>query len=82
MQPSWAAAESVRTRKLTLDDRAALSDRAYIRHRFTSYHDDLDAVSPEHWDEEYLYRESKVQRTTRSIASFSSIAAPEASRSA
>jgi hypothetical protein len=46
-----------RTRKLTLDDRAALSVRAYIRHRFTSYHDDLDALSPEHWDEEYLYRE-------------------------
>jgi hypothetical protein len=48
-----------RTRKLTLDDRAALSVRAYIRHRFTSYHDDLDALSPEHWDEEYLYREVK-----------------------
>ncbi len=46
-----------RTRKLTLDDRAALSVRAYIRHRFTSYHDDLDALSPERWDEEYLYRE-------------------------
>jgi hypothetical protein len=46
-----------RTRKLTLDERAALSVRAYIRHRFTSYHDDLDAQSPEHWDEEYLYRE-------------------------
>jgi len=48
-----------RTRKLTVDDRAALSARAYIRHRFTSYHDDLDALSPEHWDEEYLYREIK-----------------------
>ena len=45
-----------RTRKLTLDERAALSARAYIRHSFTSYHDDLDALSPEHWDEEYLYR--------------------------
>ena len=33
--------------------------RAYIRHRFTSYHDDLDSLSPEHWDEEYLYREIK-----------------------
>ena len=41
-----------RTRKLTLDDRAALSVRAYIRHRFTNYHDDLDALSPEHWDED------------------------------
>ena len=48
-----------RTRKLTLDERAALGARAYIRHSFTSYHDDLDAVSPEHWDEEYLYREIK-----------------------
>jgi len=48
-----------RTRKLTIDERAALSVRAYIRHRFTSYHDDLDALSPEHWDEEYLYREIK-----------------------
>ena len=48
-----------RTRKLTVDDRAALSARAYIRHRFTSYHDDLDAVTPEHWDDEYLYREIK-----------------------
>lgn len=45
-----------RTRKLTLDERAALAARAYIRHSFTSYHDDLDAVSPEDWDEEYLYR--------------------------
>lgn len=48
-----------RTRKLTLDDRAALSARAYVRHRLTSYHVDLDSVSPEHWDEEYLYREIK-----------------------
>jgi len=48
-----------RTRKLTLDDRAALSVRAYIRHCFTSYHGDLDALLPEQWDEEYLYREIK-----------------------
>jgi hypothetical protein len=48
-----------RTRKLTLDDRAALSVRAYIRHRFTSYHDDLGALAPEYWDDEYLYREIK-----------------------
>ncbi len=48
-----------RTRKLTLDERAALSVRAYIRHSFTSYHDDLDALGPEGWDEEYLYREVK-----------------------
>jgi hypothetical protein len=48
-----------RIRKLTVDERAALSVRAYIRHHFTSYHDDLDALSPENWDEEYLYREIK-----------------------
>ncbi len=48
-----------RTRTLTVEERAALSARAYIRHRFTNYHDDLDALSPEHWDEEYLYREIK-----------------------
>lgn len=48
-----------RTRKLTLDERAALSARAYIRHSFTNYHDNLDALSLEHWDEEYLYREIK-----------------------
>ncbi|HKI18995.1 MAG TPA: DUF2293 domain-containing protein [Isosphaeraceae bacterium] len=46
-----------RTRKLTLDDRAALSVRAYIRHSFTNYHDDLDALPPEQWDDEYPYRE-------------------------
>ena len=48
-----------RTRKLALDERAALSVRAYIRHSFTSYHDDLDALGPEAWDEQYLYREIK-----------------------
>ncbi len=48
-----------RTRKLTLEERAALSVRAYIRHTFTSYHDDLDSLSPEHWDEDFLYREIK-----------------------
>jgi hypothetical protein len=48
-----------RTRKLTLDDRAALSVRAFIRHRYTNYHDDLDVLLPERWDEEYLYREIK-----------------------
>ena len=48
-----------RTRKLTFDERAALSAQAYIRHSFTSYHDDLDSLSPEPWDEDYLYREIK-----------------------
>ena len=43
MQPSWAAAESVGP---------ATSPS-------TNYHDDLDSLSPEHWDEDYLYREIK-----------------------
>jgi hypothetical protein len=37
-----------RTRQLTLEERAALSARAYIRHSFTSYHDDLDTLPLEH----------------------------------
>src|SRR4029077_10634433 len=48
-----------RTRKVTLEERAALSASAYIRHSFTNYHVDLGALSPEHWDEEHLYREIK-----------------------
>lgn len=35
-----------RTRTITLDERAALAARAYIRHRFTDYETDLDAA----WD--------------------------------
>jgi hypothetical protein len=35
-----------RTRTITVDERAALAARAYIRHRFTDYEDNLDAL----WD--------------------------------
>jgi hypothetical protein len=43
-----------------LDQRAALAARALIRHRFTSYEDDLIDVSIEDpWDEGFWYREIK-----------------------
>ncbi|NNJ48430.1 MAG: DUF2293 domain-containing protein, partial [Acidimicrobiia bacterium] len=49
-----------RTRTLTLDQRAALAARAYIRHHLTDYHDALDDLSSEgEWDDEYLYRQIK-----------------------
>lgn len=32
---------------LGLEERAALADRAYVRHRFTTYHDELDAAMAE-----------------------------------
>lgn len=44
-----------RTTKIGIEDRAALAARAYIRHRFTSYEDDL--VDQLVWDDDYLYRE-------------------------
>ena len=47
-----------RTRTLTLDQRAALAARAYIRHHLTDYHDALDDLTTE-WDDEYLYRQIK-----------------------
>jgi hypothetical protein len=47
-----------RTRTLSLDERAALAARALIRHRHTSYEDDLfDASMEDPWDEEFWYRE-------------------------
>ncbi|MGF1617242.1 MAG: DUF2293 domain-containing protein [Acidimicrobiia bacterium] len=49
-----------RTRTLSLDERAALAARALIRHRYTSYEDDLfDALMEDPWDEELWYREVK-----------------------
>ena len=45
-----------RTRKLGVEERAELAARAYIRHRHTSYEDDLiDEV----WDDDVLYRQVK-----------------------
>ena len=41
-----------RTRTVSLDERAALAARALIRHRYTSYEDDLfDASMEDPWDE-------------------------------
>ena len=51
-----------RTRTLSLDERAALAARALIRHRYTSYEDDLfDASMVDPWDEDFWYREIKAE---------------------
>lgn len=51
-----------RTRMLSLDERAALAARAVIRHRYTSYEDDLFEASMEDpWDEGIWYREIKAE---------------------
>jgi hypothetical protein len=51
-----------RTRKLAVEERAALAARAYVRHRHTNYEDALDAVAFEQgWDDEYLYRGIKAE---------------------
>lgn len=51
-----------RTRTLSVDERAALAARALIRHRYTSYEDDLvDASMEDPWDEEFWYREVKAE---------------------
>lgn len=46
-----------RTRTISLNERAGLAARAYIRHNLTSYEDDL--VEEDVWDDEFLYREVK-----------------------
>ena len=54
-----------RTRTLSLDERAALAARALIRHRYTSYEDDLlDASAEDSWGEEFWYREVKAEAKT------------------
>jgi hypothetical protein len=51
-----------RTRKLAVEERAALAARAYIRHRYTNYEDALDALAFEQgWDDQYLYRGIKAE---------------------
>lgn len=45
-----------RTRKLALEERAALAARALIRHNYTDYEERLDT---EVWDDEFLYRSVK-----------------------
>lgn len=46
-----------RTRTISLEERAGLAARAYIRHNLTSYEDEL--VDQEVWDDEFLYRDVK-----------------------
>ena len=46
-----------RTRTISLEQRAELAARAYIRHELTNYEDDL--VDREVWDDDFLYREVK-----------------------
>ncbi len=48
-----------RTRLLSLEQKAALAARAHILHRYTSYHDELDKIAFEAWDEDGVYREVK-----------------------
>jgi hypothetical protein len=48
-----------RTQLLTLEERARLAARAHIRHRYTSYEDELNELPFEAWDEDNLYREIK-----------------------
>jgi hypothetical protein len=49
-----------RTRKLPLEERAALAARAYIRHRFTNYEDELVELDPfETAIDEFEYRDVK-----------------------
>jgi hypothetical protein len=51
-----------RTRMLSLEQRASLAARAVIRHRHTSYEDDLfDASMDDPWDEGFWYREIKAE---------------------
>ena len=46
-----------RTKTISLERRAELAARAYIRHELTNYEDDL--VDREVWDDDFLYREVK-----------------------
>lgn len=48
-----------RTQLLRLEQKAELAARAHIRHRYTSYHHELDQIPFEAWDEDDVYREVK-----------------------
>jgi hypothetical protein len=48
-----------RTQLLSLEEKARLAARAHIRHRYTSYEDELSGRPYEAWDEDDLYREIK-----------------------
>jgi hypothetical protein len=59
-----------RTRMLSLEERASLAARAVIRHRHTSYEDDLfDASMDDPWGEGFWYREIKTE-AQRSVDDF------------
>jgi hypothetical protein len=48
-----------RTQLLSIEDKARLAAGAHIRHRYTSYEDELGDVPFEAWGEDELYREIK-----------------------
>jgi Uncharacterized conserved protein (DUF2293) len=48
-----------RTQLLSLEQKAELAARAHIRHRYTSYHHELDQIPFAAWDEDDVYREVK-----------------------
>ena len=48
-----------RTQLLSLEQKAELAARAHIRHRYTSYHHELDQIPFDAWDEDDIYREVK-----------------------
>lgn len=48
-----------RTQLLGLEQKAELAARAHIRHRYTSYHHELDQIPYEAWDEDDGYRDVK-----------------------
>lgn len=51
-----------RTSTIPIEERAALAARALMRHRHTSYEDDVfDAAMEDPWDEDFWYREAKAE---------------------
>ena len=48
-----------RTQLLSLEQKAELAARAHIRHRYTSYHHELDQIPFDAWQEDDVYREVK-----------------------
>lgn len=48
-----------RTRLLSLEQRAELAARAQIRHQHTGYHNELERIPSQAWEEAWLYRQGK-----------------------
>jgi hypothetical protein len=70
-----------RARTLSLDERAALAAQALIRHRYTSYEDDLfDASIEDPWAEGLWYREIKTE-ARRAVDDFLNRHRPQESES-